>query len=293
MNARDRALAVVMTLIWGTNFVVIDAGMHGIPPLLFAALRFVFVAFPLIFFVPRPAVRWQAIVAVGAFMFAGQYGFLYLAMANGLPAGLASLVLQLQVPLTVVFATAALKERPRIPTVVGVGLGAVGLAVIALGRSADVPIGALALCGGGAISWAVGNVIARATRAPGGFPLTVWAALVPPLPLFALALLVDGPSSLADGFSHFGLAAIASTAFTVILSTVVGFSIYNGLLRRHPASTVVPWVLLVPPFGILAAALLLGERPSAPELAGGVVLIVGAWLAQRSPRVVLPQVVSE
>lgn len=285
MNARDRALAVVMTLIWGTNFVVIDAGMHGIPPLLFAGLRFVFVALPLVFLVPRPAVRWQAVVAIGAFMFAGQYGFLYLAMAHGLPAGLASLVLQLQVPLTVVFATIALRERPRTPTVLGVALGAVGLGVIAVGRSSSVPLDALVLCGGGAISWAVGNVIARATRAPGGFPLTVWAALVPPIPLFALALMVDGPHKLAVGFSHFGWAAIGSTVFTVVLSTVVGFSIYNGLLRRHPASTVVPWVLLVPPFGILAATVFLGERPSRPELAGGLVLILGAWLAQRTPRV--------
>ncbi|MGN6162438.1 MAG: EamA family transporter [Marmoricola sp.] len=292
MTARDRALAVAMTLIWGTNFVVIDAGMHGIPPLLFAALRFVFVAFPLVLFVPRPAVRWQAVVAIGTFMFAGQYGFLYLAMANGLPAGLASLVLQLQVPLTVVFATVALRERPRLPTILGVGLGALGLAIIAAGRSANVQVDALLLCAGGAISWAVGNVIARATRAPGGFPLTIWAALVPPVPLFALALLVDGPSGVAHGFAHFGLAAVGSTAFTVVLSTIVGFSIYNGLLRRHPASTVVPWVLLVPPFGIAAAALLLGERPSEPELVGGAILILGAWLAQRSPRVV-PLVVSE
>lgn len=292
MNARDRALAVVMTIIWGTNFVVIDAGMRGIPPLLFAALRFVFVAFPLVFFVPRPAVRWQAVVAIGAFMFAGQYGFLYLAMANGLPAGLASLVLQLQVPLTVVFATVALRERPRTPTIVGVALGAVGLGVIAVGRSSHVPLDALTLCGGAAISWAVGNVIARATRAPGGFPLTVWAALVPPLPLFALAWVVNGPRGLGHGLSHVGWSAVGSTAFTVVLSTVVGFSIYNGLLRRHPASTVVPWVLLVPPFGIVAAAVFLGERPSGPELIGGAALILGAWLAQRTPRGVTP-VVSE
>ena len=107
-----------------------------------------------------------------------------------------------------------------------------------------------------------------------------------------MALLVDGPHALAVGVAHFGPAAIASTAFTVVLSTVVGFSIYNGLLRRHPASTVVPWVLLVPPFGILAAAVLMGERPSGPELAGGAILIAGAWLAQRSPRVA-PLVVSE
>jgi O-acetylserine/cysteine efflux transporter len=65
------------------NFVVIDIGLESFPPLLFAALRLGLIAFPAIFFVPRPDVRWLAVVAVGLFICVGQFGLLFVAMPIG------------------------------------------------------------------------------------------------------------------------------------------------------------------------------------------------------------------
>ena len=278
MTSRDRLLAALMAVIWGVNFVVIDVGMGSVPPLLFVAIRFLGVA-PLALVIPRPATSWRAVVGVGLFMFAGQYGFLYLAMNNGLPAGLAALMLQAQVPLTIAFAAVALRERPSTPTLVGVAVALAGLVVVGFGRGGSVPLGAVVLVGLAAITWATGNVIARASGAPSGLPLTVWASLVPPLPILGLALFVNGPSGVADGFAAFGWKAAASTAYTVVLSTVAGFTIFNGLLSKYTSSSVVPWVLVVPPVGMVASAIFLGEHPNAVEIIGGVVLILGAWLA--------------
>ena len=87
MPARDSALAVLVAVLWGLNFVIIDEGMSGVPPLLFLAVRFAFVAFPLVLFVPRPRARWQSVVAVGAFMSLGQFSLLYLGLAAGSPRG--------------------------------------------------------------------------------------------------------------------------------------------------------------------------------------------------------------
>lgn len=277
-------LAALMATIWGVNFVIIDVGMGQVPPLVFAALRFVCVAFPLVFFVRRPAAPLRAVLLIGLLMFAGQYGFLYLAMAVGLPAGLAALMLQAQVPLTIAFAAVALRERPSRRTVAGVGIAIAGLALVGLGRGGNVPIGSVLLCGLAAISWALGNVVARATKAPSGFPLTVWASLVPPLPLFSMALIVNGPHGVWTGLGHFGWSAAASTAYTVVLSTIAGFTIFNGLLARHSSASVVPWVLVVPPIGMAASAIFLGERPNVAEVLGGAVLIGGAWLALSPPR---------
>ena len=278
MTTRHRLLAGLMAIIWGVNFVVIDKGMGSVPPLLFAAIRFLGVA-PLALVIPKPATSARAVVGVGLFMFAGQYGFLYLAMAVGLPAGLAALMLQAQVPLTIALAAITLRERPSIRTLTGVAVAAAGLAVVGVGRGGNVPIASVAFCGLAALSWAVGNVVARASKAPSGLPLTVWASLVPPLPLAALALAVNGPTGVVHGLEHFGWAAAASTAYTVVLSTVAGFTIFNGLLARYSSSSVVPWVLVVPPVGIVASAIFVGERPGLAEIGGGIVLILGAWLA--------------
>jgi drug/metabolite transporter (DMT)-like permease len=68
---------------------------------LFAALRFGLIAFLAIFFVPRPDVRWMAVVDVGLFICVGQFGLLFVAMNTGLPAGLASVIAPLQPVFTI------------------------------------------------------------------------------------------------------------------------------------------------------------------------------------------------
>ncbi len=291
MSTRDRRLAALVALIWGVNFLAIEWGLQDVPPLLFAAIRFCAVVLPAVFLVARPAVRWRTLAGIGLFMSAGQFGFVYAAMEAGLPPGIAALVLQAQVVFTIVIAAGVLRELPTPVQALGVGVAAVGLAVVGTGRGGDIPLLALLLCLAGALSWAVGNVIARAAKAPGGLGVTVWSALFVPLPLFAVSLLVEGPAGIADGFAAFGWKALASTAFTAGVSSLLGYGIFNSLLARNPAHLVVPWVLLVPPVAMASAWVAFGERPNAAEALGGLVMLLGVMLALRPParaRVVVP-----
>jgi O-acetylserine/cysteine efflux transporter len=281
MSRRDCLLAALVAGVWGFNFVVIEWGMGDVPPLLFAAVRFTAVVLPAVFLVPRPQAPWRVVVAVGAFMSLGQFGLLYSAMAAGMPAGLAGLVLQAQVVLTIVLAAIALRERPTRAQVTGVALGGVGLFVVGLGRGGHLPLVALVLCLLAALSWAIGNVVSRASGVVGGLSLTVWSAVVVPVPMALLALLLDGPGTFGDAAAAFGWHAAASTAYTAGLASLVGYAIFNGLLSRNPSAAVVPWILLVPPVSIGSAWLLLGERPTTGELVGGAVLVAGVLVALR------------
>ena len=284
MNLRDSLLAALVATIWGFNFVVIDWGMHDVPPLLFAAARFTLVVVPAIFLVPRPTAPWRTVAAVGAFMSLGQFGFLYVAMAAGMPPGLAALVLQAQVIFTVVIAAGVLRERPTRAQVVGVLLGSAGLGVVAAGRGGHVTAAALALCLVGALSWGIGNVVSRASGVSGGLSLTVWSAVVVPVPLLALSLLLDGPATVATALASFSWQAVVSTLYTAGLASLVGYGIFNTLLGRNPSSSVVPWVLLAPVVAMASAWLLLGQHPTTAELAGGLVLISGVLVAMRPRR---------
>lgn len=285
MTRRDSLLAAVVAVIWGFNFVVIDWGMGSIPPLLFAAIRFVLVAFPACFLVPRPKAPWRVIAAVGTFMSLGQFGFLYVSMHAGMPAGLAALVLQSQVVFTIVIAAGVLRERTRAVQAAGIALGAVGLVVVALGRGGGVPAGALVLCLLAGLSWGIGNVVARAARVPGGLGLTVWSAVVVPVPLIVLSLLLDGPAAIGSGLAHLGWHGALSTAYTVVMSTLVAYGIFNTLLARHTSHQVVPWILLVPVIAMFSSWALLGEVPNGAEIAGGALLILGVLIAQGVLRV--------
>lgn len=281
VNRRDSLLAALVASIWGVNFVVIDWGMRDVPPLLFAALRFAAVVFPAVLLVPRPSAPWRVVAAVGVFMSLGQFGFLYVSMAAGMPPGLAALVLQAQVIVTVVLAAGVLREVPTPWQVAGVLIGSVGLVVVALGRGGQVSLVALGLCLLGALSWGIGNVVSRAARVQGGLSLTVWSAVVVPIPLLALSLLLDGPTEVGRALGSFGWAAAASTLYTAVLASLVGYGIFNTLLARNQSSSVVPWVLLAPVVAMASAWLLLDQRPNAAELTGGAVMITGVLLALR------------
>lgn len=316
MPLRSSLLAVLVAVVWGVNFVVIDLGLGDMPPTLFVALRFLVVLVPAIFLVPRPRARWRDVLLVGTFMSLGQFGLLYTALALGMPAGLASLVLQAQVGLTVLFAAAALREVPTRSQLVGVLVGAAGLVVVGVGRSASTPALAFVVTLAAAASWAVGNVVARgagrrdhgspsgdqvsASRDQGspsrpgldGLSMTVWSALVVPVPMLGLSLALDGPDAVGHALTHLTLAPVLSTLYTAWLASLVGYGIWNTLLARYPASAVVPFTMLVPPVGMLAAWVVLDEAPNAAELAGGVVLLLGVatttGVLRRRPRAARP-----
>jgi O-acetylserine/cysteine efflux transporter len=250
-----------------------------VPPLLFVAMRFVLVVFPCIFFVRKPNVSWKAIIGVGLFMSAGQFGLLYLGMALGMPAGLASLVLQAQVLLTVLLAARFLGERPSKRQLTGVVLGVAGLALVAVGRSLVAPVVPLMIVLAAALSWAAGNIIARKAKAASGLGLVVWSGAVVPLPLAALSLIVDGPAAVVGTLSNLQPATILSALYTAIFASLVGYGIWNRLLSLYPSSAVVPFTLLVPVVGMTAAWLLISEVPTTAELAGGLLLLGGVATA--------------
>jgi len=282
---RHALAAVLVTAIWGANFVVIERGLVGVPPLLFVALRFlvVILAIP---FVRRPSGPLWKVLAIGAAMSLGQFAFLYSSLTAGMPPGLASLILQLQAVFTVCLAALVLAERPVAIQWLGVALGVAGLAIVGLGRGGHIPLGALLLTISGAACWGLGNVLVRWLKVEGGLGLTVWSGLIVPLPLLALSAGLDGPSVVVHALTHLTWVNIASTAYTAVLSSLVGYGIWNWLLHHHPASEVAPFSLLVPAVGIVTAALADGERFTALATAGGVLLVVGVAAVSLGPRVI-------
>lgn len=269
-------LALLVVVLWGVNFIFIDFGLRDWPPLLLVAARFTFVVIPAIFFVTFPRGNLRRVLLIGVFMSAGQFGLLYTSMSLGLPAGLASIVIQIQAAFTVLVAALALREIPNRRQIVGILIGLSGLGVIGLSLQASVPIAAFLVALGASLSWAVGNVIARGVKeGTNGVQMTVWSALVVPVPLFALSLLVDGPAEVAHALTHPTWGVVASVVYTAGCASLIGYVIWNSLLARFPASQVAPFSLLVPLVGVLSAWLVLGDRPTVPELIGGALLLLG------------------
>lgn len=286
MPPRHVAAAVLTAVIWGTNFVAIRESLDVFPPLLLVALRFAVIAVPIVLFVPRPDVEPRWLVGYGLGFGTLHYAGLYLGMDGGVPAGLASLVLQSSAPFSVVLGALLLREVITPVRATGVAIAVGGLALVGVSRASAGDWAPYLLVILGGLGWALGNLAGRKAQAPNGLHLMLWMTVVPPLPLLALSLLTEGPDEIADALSA-SLTADAAPAwlglgYTVVLGTVVGAAIWTWLMGTHPVSTVAPFSMLVPVTGLLAGWLVLHERPTGLELAGGALVVAGVLVASRS-----------
>ena len=292
MPPRDQLRALLVAAVWGLNFPATAVALEHFPPLLMVALRFTLVAVPALLLVPRPQVPLRWLLGVGLGIGLLQFAFLYLGMAAGMPSGLASLVLQASAPFTVLIAGIWLRERITRRQAVGIAVAVLGLAVIAVHRAqvaALLPV-LLTLCG--ALGWAFGNVCSRQARAPEPLHLTLWMSVVPPVPVLALSLLVEGPdrvlTALRTTATLEALPSVLGLLYIVVVATLLGYGLWNSLLSRHPAGVVAPFSMLVPVVGVLSSWLLLGEGVDLTELVAGGVVVAGVLVASRPPRRTAP-----
>lgn len=275
MKPQHIILALLVAAIWGVNFTVVSIGLGSFPPLLLAALRFVLAALPALF-IPRPNVSWPRLIALGATLFLGQFGLLFTGMSIGMPPGLASVTLQSQAFLTILIAAVVLREKPTARQISGTLVAFSGLAVISATAGGDgFSILGLGLCLAAALCWAIGNVLLRGAGKPDMLPLMVWMSLIPPVPLFGLSLLLDGPTAIGHALLTINWSGAGAVLYNAVLSTLVGYGIWGQLLKHYPTGTVAPFALLVPIFGVASAALVLGERFDPQRIVGIVLILSG------------------
>lgn len=284
MQPRHVPIALVVAAIWGFNFVIIDAGVDAFPPLLFATLRFLITALPLVFFIPRPQVHWYWFVIVGVPLGIGQFGFLFISIDHGMPAGLASLVLQTQVLFTVLVAGVLLRERLRPIQWIGMLVSLAGLVIIAVDFGQTSSVGAFVLCLLAALMFGLGNVAIRRMNQSVAEPVDtfrfmIWMSLVPPIPLFGLSMIFEGPDAAGTALTSLDWQGIGALIYIAYLSTVVGFGLWGWLIRRYNAGTVAMYALLIPPIGMGSAALVLHEELGMVRLLASGLVILGVAIA--------------
>ncbi|MBD2747542.1 EamA family transporter [Microvirga sp. BT688] len=276
--------ALLVTVIWGLSFVVIKLGVGTTPPLLLAALRFLLAAIPAVFFVPRPKTRWTNVVAYGFFLGVAQFGLLFAAIAFGMPASLASVVMQAQVFFTILFAAVLMNERPGPHQVAGGVVAGFGLVLIAWPRMTGGGAGPFVMTVIAAACWGVANIVSKRAGRVDMLGYIVWSSLVAPLPLLGLSLWLDGADQVLAALTRMDGGTLAAVAYLAYPTTIFAFGIWAYLLSRHPAATVTPFALFVPVAGILGSVLILGEAMHPIEAVGGAIIVLGLAFNVFGPR---------
>ena len=284
MSPRDILLALLVVFIWGFNFVAIKWGVEMVPPLLLTALRYTFAALPAVFFVRRPQIKFALLLAYGVAVGVLQFGGLFVAIKIGMPAGLSSLVIQMQAFFTIGFATLLLGERPGRWQAIGAAIAFLGIAVIATERVGGAALLPLLMTLAAAAFWGIANIVTKRAGRIDMLSFVVWSSLVPPLPLLALSLLTEGATADLAALAHPSWLLAAVVGFNSYGATLVGFGLWSVLLARYPASTVAPFSLLVPVVAIGASVVLLAEPLSMLEAFGSAIVFLGLLLNVLGPK---------
>ncbi|MBV6272766.1 EamA family transporter [Alcaligenaceae bacterium CGII-47] len=276
MSLKDWLAALTVITVWGVNFVAIKLGLVEIPPLLLGALRFTLVAFPAVLFVPRPKLPWRILLNYGVTICLAQFIFLFWAINIGMPAGLASLVLQSQAFFTVLIAALVLREGIQRHHVLGMIIAVLGLVLIHQGaQSGSVPVLGFMLTLLSAVAWAVGNIVLKGAGKVDMIGLVVWGALIPPIPFMILSLTFEGPALIVHSLTNVSWVGVLAVAYLAFVATFVGYVLWGKLLARHPVSRIAPLSLLIPVIGMVCAAWLLDESMRPAQWLGGVVVLAG------------------
>lgn len=267
-------LALTIVAVWGTNFVVIKVSLESFPPFLFAGLRFLFALLPLVFFIPRPKVPWSNLCVYGLAIGVGQFGVLFFAIDGHISPGLASLVVQTQVFFTIGLAMFFAKEKIRLYQAVAVAIAMTGLGVIAVHTDASTTVLGLALVVFAGLSWAIANTSSRSAGSINMLSYVVWASLFAVPPLFFISLIFEGGlEPMRAALTNAPVGAWLGVFWQSWGNTLFGYSAWAWLLSKHPAAVVAPAPLLVPIFGMGAAAFFLSEPlPLWKILAAGLVI---------------------
>lgn len=284
MPLRHLFLALCVVGVWGTNFVIIRIGLDHLPPLLFATLRFVLAAFPLVFFLPRPRAAPGNLAAYGILIGAGQFGILFMAMRGHISPGLASLVIQCQVFFTIGLAIVLTGEKVRGFQWAALLLAASGIVVIALNTDGDTSLLGLCLVLVAAMCWAGGNIVAKRSGVTDMLPYVVWSCLFAIPPLAALSLMLEGWPAIRAGLANADPYTWAAVLWQSVGNTMFGYGAWAFLLGRYPAATVTPLALLVPVFGMGASYAFLGEPLPAWKLGAAGLVLCGLAVGILYPR---------
>ena len=268
---------------------VIHFGLQGVPPLLLATLRFTLAAFPLVFFLRRPNVPVVWFLLYGICTGVIQFGVAFTAMNIGISAGLASLVIQMNGFFTVIFSSIFFAERVKWFGWLGLGVAFIGIGLIGTTRDSSATLSAVLLMLLAALGWASANLVVRHVSSfnpkPDLFAFAVHGNAYAPLPLLMFSLLLEGGVRDWDAITHLSLTSSLSVLYLAWIATVVCFGAWAFLIGQYGAVKIAPFSLLVPVFGMVLSALMLGEQFGFIKLLAAFLVVLGLVISVFGSRI--------
>ena len=279
-------LIFLVIFAWGFSYVATKIGLLELPPFLFATLRFSVLIIPALF-IPFPKIKLSGLILFSLFMCFAQFAFLFLGVKLGMPAGLASLVMQAQAFFTIIMGTVLLKEQLKSKAVIGLGVAVLGLVIIGSDTNTDMTTIGLIFTLLSALSWAIGNILIKKLQPLNTLSLTAWGTVFAILPLALASFIFEGPTLIKHSLMNITISSIISIVYLGLVASLVAYGLWAKMLSHYPTSLIAPFSLLVPIIGMSSTAFFLHEHLASREIMGASIIMLGLIINIFGNRIIL------
>ncbi len=265
-------------LVWGSTYLAIRYTVETIPPLLTAGIRHTIAGTIMLAwawargFRPRRE-HWIAGVVLGALFFLVGHGTLHWA-EQYVGSGLAALLIATEPMFILVLAWSMGQQRISRLSALGLGLGVVGVAMLAGGEltvKGSSLLGSLAVLLG-SLSWSAGVAISPKLKLPAD------ALGRTALPTICGAVMLLAAAGITGEFqavhwASISLKSILGLAYLIVFGSIVAFTSYTWLLQRCPPALVATHTYANPVVAVLLGWMLASERLSARVVLASVAIL--------------------
>lgn len=275
-NLRWVPVTAIAPVAWGTTYFVTHRFLPAEYPLYGAAIRALPAGLLLLLVhrrLPQGSWWWKSLV-LGTMNMSAFFALVYLA-AQTLPTSIASTIMATSPIVMMLFAWAALSERPRTTHMTGAAVGIGGVCLMLLNGASTVNAsGVFASIMAMAMS-SLGYVLAKKWSADVDvFSLTSWQLIAGGLVLLPVAVAAEGSPPALDG------PALIGFGYVTVVATALAFAAWFTGLRHLSAGTVGLIGLLNPMTGVLLGTVAAGETLAAQQICGLALVFLGILFGQ-------------
>ena len=288
MGFRDFLLLFSICFVWGLNivvtrWVVADA---AVPPIFFAAVRFLGVALVLIPFLRPVPKDLKTLFWVSFLIGSGHFALLFVGLANA-EASAVSVVSQLGVPFTTLMSMAFLGETIGWRRGLGIMLAFAGVMLIAVDpESFSISFGLLYIVASAFIG-SIGSILMKRMEKIPALQMQAWVGLFSFAPLFALSAFFE--QGQIGAYIGGGMWVMLATVFAVVGVSIFGHGGFYQLIKNYDVSLLSPLTLMTPIWGVVLSILLLNEPITAQLVLGAIISLGGVFVIAVRPNRALPE----
>lgn len=288
MGFRDFILLFAVCFVWGLNIVVTRWAVADadVPPLFFAAVRFMGIALLLIPFLRPVPKQLKTLFFISFFIGSGHFALLFMGLA-GAEASAASVTGQLGVPFSTLMSMAFLGETIGWRRGLGIMLAFAGVLLIAVDPGSFTVSTGLLYIVASAFIGSVGGILMKRTTPISALQMQAWIGMFSFLPLFALSGIFE--TGQIASYAAGGAWVWSATLFAVVGVSIFGHGVFYNLIKKYDISLLSPLTLMTPIWGVVLSIILLNEPLTSRLIFGAAISLGGVFVIAVRPNKKLPE----